>query len=487
MAVATAFPVIVVKTLVPAAPDEVMDALSTLRTRDMRSGWLAYVHDQVFYYRLDQQSALPPTPPTVVPAFDGGNWIQLVGGSPTGLFPPLSRILYMDGNQALPPGVGDGSIARPYGTIQEAFDFIAAQPVTDTYWDIEAIVGAVAEVLVSPPHRKIALSLTGNADSVGIASFTWQNDLVAPGTLVINGGTITGNFVATDGGVGAFGLLGLDGTIVNGDLDGTAHTGLVGLAIRGGNAVHKVNFPTAALVETIDATFLGDVTILGFDRVEHCELGDPAAARTWTVTTVGGTPPGQYGLIDCRIDGPGPGTFVLSGPAGCGRMNQVTNFFWLRGAGVGAFAGAATKVLIETGLLVSAHGDNAGATIAVPEQPTDAVLVHVGPVLVNPGEKVQVFARVFTENVGLEGTLNLAITATPTAPPGPAVIIDATQDQVPATNDRTTTLAGMEFKLPPQTYVFALLASKTPVGATPSVPGVSLAPAAVLTVNVVDT
>lgn len=350
MAENTGFAVLTFAKLFPATPQDVTDALVSVRTRDLRTGVWAYVIDVAGYYKLDQASVLPPAPPNVVPATDGGNWILMLGGGPTGPFPPLSRTLYHDGIQALAPGVGDGSIARPYGTLQEALSFIGLPADLTgalTEWQIISIGGPVVENLLAPARRLIGIEHTGGNDVIG--SVTWIDDATlgfgAPfAALGIMGKHVTGKINLSDNGSAAFSLLALGSSIVDDEIDGTAHVaGPVYMLAGPGGTLSKITCPTGVLYDVIDEAFLGDVDIDFYVSILDSVIGDPANARAWTLANPG------VGLYTSVFQGPGAGTLTVTGPAGCLRFDATSNFFFKSGppAGVGALGGAATKIILE--------------------------------------------------------------------------------------------------------------------------------------------
>lgn len=119
-------------------------------------------------------------------------------------------------------------------------------------------------------------------------------------------------------------------------------------------------------------------------------------------------------------------------------------------------------------LMFSEHAENA-ADINVAAAPGESLLAQTALVDIPDGNRIQVFARVFTVNAGNAGTLNVAVRAVPAV--GPEEPIDATEDGLAAGNDRTTTLAGVQQSVKAGAWQFKLVANFVGAGATPLVLG----------------
>lgn len=412
-----------------------------------------------------------------------------------------SNVLFVDRDAVIPVAQQDGSRAYPFNQVQRAVDAIPpATSLADelVFWHVLIANGSTPpEAPKVKGRRRILLDFVSGLPT--LAGLEFNDDMPGFGApfalLYVRGFAVAGDITTADGGlanVTVLALEGVDNTAPH-QINGNAHAvGPVLLMLDDPN-VFKIVGPTVVIQDVKGGQIAGDVNVAGYGRIEACELGDPALARSWTIVNV----PQAAGFYGCVFDAPVPGGFTFTGPQSSFRVDATSNYWATAQGGPVALGGAATKVLISTGLVATAHADNGANNMAIPMGPAFATLCTTPPIHVESLQAVRLFARTWYENANPAiDALDLAIVATPTNPAGPGFIVDAVQDQIDASTDGCTTLAGVETLLPgvPNDFTFSLQASVALGTAAATVlggpgappPGPAFVPGATIAVDVVN-
>jgi len=157
--------------------------------------------------------------------------------------------------------------------------------------------------------------------------------------------------------------------------------------------------------------------------------------------------------------------------------------FWVKESGAPNSTGGWASTRIPT-----VHADNGASAFPLPAFPAVTTVTTTPVVAIGAGQRILPTSRVLAEITAGGGTMATAVFANPIVPPGAPIIIDYTETSVVGSPKQALSSAGAEVTLPPGTYTFSLLVTKTAlVAGTVPATGVGYPiPPAVLTVTVLS-
>jgi hypothetical protein len=274
---------------------------------------------------------------TTVPSPTSGPWVIL---SSDGI-KPSRFVLWLD-QTSTAPGTPDGSIARPYKTMQDAINKVVADPAHPTLSGYTIVIlggdyTSEAPVFSPTMEKNLVFSAYGE---IRMATFTWNVPTVG-GTLGFHALTQVERPVATQGSI-FFETAPTGNIFINNTSISRPTLSLIG--VQGDPLLDGTNTGAGAgFVLTAESSRIGPVgtvtpTVgsLGFDlahsyntrfmsmnmyRYGLIEMSFFTGTTTiGSATSAGGNVQGIYNTF---FQGPG----TIDGPAGCIRCDEVTNFF----------------------------------------------------------------------------------------------------------------------------------------------------------------